>query len=168
MSFSLSTPLARIDPASHPTISISADAHHFAAPSLVQIAHELSTQYGQFAAVEPNHYFQFGAEPLPIVVMEYSAALVAAAPPQMFSALLYDIIKSSLRIRRTKRGEPTVFEGFERVEPDGTRELSWYLRTDSEEVALKAVESLPMSSRRLEFKATHTWEPISGDRDLPT
>ncbi len=137
MSFSMSTPLLDSNDRSSAAISISADAHHFTKESIVQVATELSER-GELT-VEPCHYFQFGADPLPKVIFEYAVALWAAMPPELLGAYLYDSMRRLIRVRKTTPEPATTFE-FHASGKGKKREFKGVLQTNSEEVALEAIK----------------------------
>jgi hypothetical protein len=138
MSFSMSTPLRTNRDATSVGLSFSADAHHFGRADLIVLADEVATESS--VIWEPNHYYQFGADPLPMVVLEYSLSLIASLPPDLLGAYLYDVICRFFRIRRTKDGPATIFEFHVRNEED-VQEFKAYLQTNSSEVAKYAMDT---------------------------
>jgi hypothetical protein len=136
MSISTRTSLAIGGTGDRPAVKIAADAHHFSPADLEEAGMHLLPSVD----VELQELFQFSTEPLARVVIEYGLEVVRAVPPDMLAALLYDSVKGLVRKRRDAGGKTTV--DFSITETPGMRITRATVTTDSESVALKAIEAL--------------------------
>ncbi|MEY2582784.1 MAG: hypothetical protein QOE09_2633 [Ilumatobacteraceae bacterium] len=136
MSFSTCAPLATGGTGDRPVVRIAADAHHFSPADL----EEAGMQLLPVVDVELQELFQFSSEPPAKVLIEYGIEVARAVPPDMLAAFLYDSLKGLIRKRRDGGGKTTV--DFSVTETPGVRITSATITTDSETVALRAIEAL--------------------------
>jgi hypothetical protein len=136
MSFSTCVSLAVGGTGGRPLVTIAGDAHHFSHGDLEEAGKYLLP----VVDVEIQALFQFSSEPPAKVLIEYAFELARAIPPDMFASLLYDSLIGLVRKRRNAGGKTIV--DFSITESPGLRVTRATVTTDSESVALRAIEAL--------------------------
>jgi hypothetical protein len=136
MSFSFFAPLSRAGTGDRPTIVLGGDAHHFSPADL----EEAGTRLLPLADVELKELFQFSHEPLAKVVVEYGWEVLKATPPDMLASFLADALRGLIGKRRDAGGKTVV--DFIITETEDERVVRATVTTDSDEVAIKAIEAL--------------------------
>ncbi len=121
-------------------VLVAADAAWFEAADVDLAADALS----ELGPVRAQEYFQFSAIPDAKILVEAAWPAVIMLGPGLACNILWDGIKVLWRRRRTPTGghsqAPTTVEMRFR---DGERQLDAVVRTQSEEVARRAVDALP-------------------------
>lgn len=135
MSFSTFAPLGSGGTGDRPAITLAGDAHHFSSEDLRQSGSLLLPAFD----VELKHLYQFSSEPLAKVVVEYAIEILRATPPDLLASLIYDALKGLIAKRRKAGGTTTV--DFLVTESEGVRLTRATVTTDSEAVALRAIEA---------------------------
>jgi hypothetical protein len=117
-------------------VTIAADAHHFSPADLEEAGMHLLP----VVDVELEELFQFSAEPIAKVLIEYGFEVMQSIPADMLASLIYDLLKGLIGKRRASGGKTTV--DFCVTETAGARVIRATVTTDSEAAALRAVEAL--------------------------
>ncbi|MBI4884755.1 MAG: hypothetical protein HY826_11960 [Actinobacteria bacterium] len=135
MSFAMTSPLAKGGTGGRPVVKIGADAHHFSPADLEEAGMQLLPTLD----VELDELSQFSTEPPAKVFIEYGLEVLRTVPSDLLAALLYDALKGLIRKRRSSGGKTTL--DFVVSETPGLRLTSATLSTESDAVALKALEA---------------------------
>jgi hypothetical protein len=133
MSFSLTAPLDDEEGGEH--IFIAADAAHFE-DAVIRSAAAVLTPFGN---VQPQRYYQFAAEPAPVVVIGFLLSSISALGPDLVAAALWDAIKVLWRGRKRDAARETKFV-IEAREAPSERTLSLIIESSDERSLKTAIE----------------------------
>lgn len=112
-------------------VKISADAAHFTTDDL-----RSAVEASQGARVQPQQLYQFGHDPLARVIIELLPGFFLGVPAGVLSNYLYDVLRSFVPPRRSKR---SIIEIHVIETPDGKMK-TLYLETPDRKALRRAVD----------------------------
>lgn len=119
-------------------LSIAADAGDFSDEAIWEAAERLA----QLGDVEAHRLYQFGAESICRVIIEFASSGLAGVAWSMFSSALYDAAKNIYGRRKQPTESELQIEFRVKREPDGTHEQILQIRTTHPEMMNEALEKM--------------------------
>ncbi len=98
-------------------VSLAADAHHFSDEAIIEAGHEFLPSGATVIAVD--RYYQFSAEPPPVVMLHLLMQFALAVPPSVLANYIFAAFSRLQRGRTASSTFRTVLE--DEVDADGTR-----------------------------------------------